>query len=322
MSRQAICLGEILIDCFADQPVQTVAAVKSWSSLPGGAPANVACGLAKLGTAVEFIGAVGNDAWGEALLRLLQDLGVGTRGVQQHPTAPTRQVLVLRDQKGDRSFAGFSGADPEMFADASLNGAAINPELFSQAQLLVLGTLGLAYGATRQAVRRCLQLAQAQRLKVFVDVNWRPMFWPQPAAAPGVIHDLLVQAQFLKLSAEEADWLFGTVSPAEIRARLPRLEGVWVTAGAEGCAYWLAGHSDQLPSFEVDVEDTTGAGDGFVAGLAHQLCQHGLSGLRNAQTVRQLVTYASAVGAITTTRPGAIAALPSAREVEAFLYLQ
>ena len=141
-----VCLGEILVDSFwvGDQDKKM--------SLPGGAPANVACGLAKLGTSSEFIGAVGVDAWGQALGRLLSDLAVGARGLQRHPTAPTREVYVLIDETGERSFAGFSLPDPAGFADAHLICDRIDHRLFTGAKYLVLGTLGLAYPATRESM--------------------------------------------------------------------------------------------------------------------------------------------------------------------------
>ena len=106
-NSRVLCLGEILFDCLADQLGLKLEEVKSWTPYPGGAPANVACALVKLGTTAGFIGAVGEDEPGNALVKLLQDVGVDTTGVQRHPTAPTRQVYVTRDLAGDRTFAGF-----------------------------------------------------------------------------------------------------------------------------------------------------------------------------------------------------------------------
>lgn len=311
-----VCLGEILVDSF-------------WSggqakkmSLPGGAPANVACGLTKLGTPAEFIGAVGVDSWGQALTRLLADLGVGARGLQCHPTAPTREVYVLTDAAGERSFAGFSLPDPAGFADAHLICDRIDPHLFKGTKYLVLGTLGLAYPETRESTLQAVEWMQEQNGRVVLDVNWRPMFWENPAKAMGLVMDLLKYVSFLKLSDTEARWLLDTTDPAAIAAQRPYLEGVMVTAGAAGCRYYLGGHSGHVPGFDVDVEDTTGAGDAFVAGFLHQLCVHGRSCLLDADCVYMVVRYASAVAALTTTRAGAIAGQPTPREVDAFLFLR
>ncbi len=311
-----VCLGEILVDSFwlGDRQKKM--------SLPGGAPANVACGLAKLGTSAEFIGSVGVDAWGQALGQLLSDLRVGSRGLQRHPTAPTREVYVLTDDMGERSFAGFSLPDPAGFADAHLICDRIDPYLFKGSKYLVLGTLGLAYPETRESMLQAVNWIQEQNGRVVLDVNWRPMFWENPAQAMGLVMDLLKYVSFLKLSDTEAQWLLDTTDPVEIAAQRPYLEGVMVTAGAAGCRYYLGGYSGHVPGFDVDVEDTTGAGDAFVAGFLHQLCTLGRTCLLDADCVHDVVRYASAVAALTTTRAGAIAGQPTPREVDAFLFLR
>lgn len=311
-----VCLGEILVDSFWLRDSEKK------MSLPGGAPANVACGLAKLGTSVEFVGAVGVDAWGQALTRLLSDLRVGSRGLQHHPTAPTREVYVLTDEVGERSFAGFSLPDPACFADAHLIYDRIDPHLFNGAKYLVLGTLGLAYPQTRASILQAVEWVQQQKGRIVLDVNWRPMFWENPAQAMGLVMDLLKYVSFLKLSDTEAQWLLDTTAPAAIAAQRPHLEGVIVTAGAAGCRYYLGGYSGYISGFDVDVEDTTGAGDAFVAGFLHQLCIRGRSCLLDADCAHEVVRYASAVAALTTTRAGAIAGQPTPKEVDAFLFLR
>ena len=311
-----VCLGEILVDSFWPGGQEKKV------SLPGGAPANVACCLARLGTPTEFIGAVGLDSWGQALTRLLADLQVGKRGLQQHPTAPTREVYVLSDSAGERSFAGFALPDPAGFADAHLICDRIDPGLFDHAKYLVLGTLGLAYPETRESILQAVEWIQQQNGRGMLDVNWRPMFWENPAQAIGLVNDLLKHASFLKLSDTEAQWLLDTTDPTEIAAQRPYLDGVMVTAGAAGCRYHFGGYSGHIPGFSVDVEDTTGAGDAFVAGFLHQLCVRGRSCLLDANCVHEMVRYASAVAALTTTRAGAIAGQPTPREVDAFLFLR
>ncbi|WP_416668025.1 carbohydrate kinase family protein [Egbenema bharatensis] len=315
---QVLCLGEILWDCLADQPAMSVDAVQSWTHYPGGAPANVACALVKLGTLSSFIGCVGTDAPGQSLVDLLQTIGVEISGVQRHP-APTRHVEVLRSISGDRQFAGFGGRSTTEFADTHLQAKALPEALFNQAEYLVMGTLALAYPETRRAMERAIELANQQYLKIVIDVNWRPMFWPEPDQAKSTILSLIQQADFLKLSYEEAEWLYGTADPRAIVQQHGDAEGVLVTNGDQGCAYCLSEQSGQLPAFPIHPLDTTGAGDSFLAGFIHQLCKRGIRSLTHPDTAKQIVTYASAVGALTTLKPGAIAAQPTAIEVEAFL---
>ncbi len=316
---RVLCLGEILFDCLADQLGLKLEEVKSWTPYPGGAPANVACALVKLGTPTAFIGAVGEDEPGNALVKLLEDVGVETTGVQRHPTAPTRQVYVTRDLSGDRTFAGFGEYDTSEFADTRLSAKHLPSSLFQEADFLVLGTLELAYPESEQAVYRALELAEQYDLKIVLDVNWRPVFWHDPNIAHQKIPELFNKVDFLKLSKEEAEWLFETADPGAITYRLASIEGVLVTDGENGCTYCLGENEGKLPSFSIPVVDTTGAGDSFLAGFVHQLRQYGIHSLRDAETAKRIVTYASAVGALTTIKAGAIASQPTAAEVEAFL---
>lgn len=317
-----LCLGEILFDCLADQVGRSLEQVESWTPYPGGAPANVACALVKLGTPAGFIGCVGEDEPGNKLVQVLQEVGVETTGVQRHPTAPTRQVYVVRSESGDRSFAGFGNHDTTEFADTRLQASQLPHQLFEAADFLVLGTLELAYPDSAKSVKRAIELAEQYDVKILMDVNWRPVFWPNPDIARQTIQELFKRIDFLKLSEEEAEWLFDTTDPGAITYRLDTVEGVVVTAGDQGCAYCLSENEGKLPAFSIEVVDTTGAGDSFVAGFVHQLCQLGIQSLADPETVKRVVTYASAAGALTTMKPGAIAAQPTAALVEAFLNSQ
>ena len=319
---RVLCLGEILWDYLADQPASSVSQVTSWTRYPGGAPANVACALTKLGTPTGFIGCIGEDAAGQTLVDLLQSIGVNTQGVQRHASHPTRLVEVLRNEAGDRQFAGFAGGDTTQFADAYLQASLVPESLFEPAEFLVLGTLELAYEETAEAIEQALTLADQRSMQVMIDVNWRPMFWKKPDTAKPIILNLIQRINFLKLSLEEAEWLFDSADAGAIAQKYDHLGGVLITAGEQGCTYCFGTQPGKVAAFEVEVEDTTGAGDSFVAGFLHQLCQMGMAALADPEAVRQMVVYASAVGALTTIRPGAIDAQPSAAEVGAFLYLQ
>ncbi len=316
---RVLCLGEILFDCLADQLGRRLENVESWTPYPGGAPANVACALTKLGTTAGFIGALGIDEPGNSLIQVLQDIGVDITGVQRHPTAPTRQVYVVRDLDGDRSFAGFGKYNTNEFADTFLQVEQLPLSLFERADLLVLGTLELAYPDSGKAVHHALKLAEKYNLKILLDVNWRPVFWQNPDIAPQQIRELFSKVDFVKLTKEEADLLFNTNDPGAITYKIDGVEGVLITDGEKGCAYCLSENEGKLPAFPTNVADTTGAGDSFSAGFIHQLLIHGVKALGDPQIAKQIVTYASAVGALTTIKPGALASQPTAAEVEVFL---
>jgi fructokinase len=316
---QVLCFGEILFDYLADQCGATWNEVTTWTRYPGGAPANVACGLQKLGIPSALIGRLGVDRAGQDLHVLLQNIGVNLVGLQTDPIRPTRLVYVTRSVDGDRQFAGFGDYQTEAFADTAMVATAIPESLFESAQFLVIGTIALASADSRAATEQLVILADKHQVKICLDLNWRPIFWGDETEAKTRIIELLPHATLLKCTDEEAVWLLGRQDPVTLHEKIPSLQGVLVTAGAKGCAYSLGRHYGEVPAFKVPVQDTTGAGDAFVAGFLAQALTYGDHLLTDPAIARQAVRYASAVGALTTLKPGAIAAQPSAQAVENFL---
>ena len=319
MKPQILCLGEILFDYLADRVGKSLQEVNSWTPYPGGAPANVACALRKLGTPAAFIGCVGRDSGGAELVQLLQSIGIDTTGVQYHDTAPTRKVYVLRQETGERVFAGFGEYATNQFADAFLEATKLPEELFVQADFLVLGTLELAYPQTREAIFHALELAERYHLKVVVDLNWRPLFWLDPHQASPLLRKMLAHANFVKLSQEEAEHFYKTAEAGAIARSFDSIEGVIVTSGSGKVSYRVSDLEGTLTPPPVKVVDTTGAGDAFLAGFLHQLNISGIKALNEQRKVKEIISYACAVGSLTTTKLGAIAAQPTAAEVEHFL---
>lgn len=320
MAPRVICLGEALIDRIFERRDGQDTQAPFWTDHPGGAPANVATALAKLGTPSALIACLGTDSPGQQINLALKAAGVDVTALQWTAAHPTRVVLVNRDAEGERTFVGFSLPDPSRFADAHLDANQIDFVPLESAQYLVMGTLGLAYDALGQSMQSARQWAQQNGLTTVVDLNWRPVFWPQPEQAMPTIRDFLAQVDILKLNREEADTLFATTEADAIREQISA-QLVLLTDGANGCHYATADFQGHVPAFAVDCEDSTGAGDSFLAGFLHQLNGPGLSLLEHDDTLRAAVQYANAAGALTATQPGAMTAQPDARAVEAFLYL-
>jgi fructokinase len=317
MTESIICLGECLVDRLFDIDRNPQTTAEKWTDYPGGAPANVATAIAKLGTPTRMVSCLGQDDLGDWLVQVVEAQGVRCQ-IQRVATAPTRIVLVERDETGDRRFVGFSNPDPSAFADAYLSPEWIDAIDFTGVHYLVMGTLGLAYPTTAQAMKRARNQAQQAGTKIVIDLNWRPVFWPDEAIAPDIIRDFLTAADLLKLSREEAEWLLDTNSAAEIVQQFPQCGAVLLTDGGNGSTCNTQHHSVSLPAFAVDSVDTTGAGDAFLAGFLHQLCQQGWDSLQAADKIEEILRYASAVGALTTMKPGAIAAQPTPEAVAQF----
>ncbi len=318
MTESIICLGECLIDRLFEVGQNCHSESEKWTDHPGGAPTNVATAIAKLGTPSRIVSCLGQDDIGNWLVQIVEAQGVRCQ-IQRIATAPTRVVLVERDEMGDRAFVGFSRPDPSAFADAYLSPEWIDNVDFTGVAYLVMGTLGLAYPTTAKAMQRAQAKAQQAGTKIVVDLNWRPVFWPDTAIAPQTIHAFLQAVDLLKLSLEEAQWLLDTDSAAEICQRFPNLQAVLLTDGEHGSTCATRQHEVSLPAFSVNSIDTTGAGDAFLAGILHQLSRHGWDSFQSTDKIKEMLHYASAVGALTTLQPGAIAAQPTPEAVEQFL---
>ena len=333
---QVLCVGEALVDRLGPLGGDpNTAAPSDCDDRLGGAPANVACALARLGTPVAFIGRLGRDAIGDSFLELLNDRGVDLRGLQHDDQRPSRVVLVRRDASGERVFQGFAGDRGAGFADQALDQAVLDPHwssLAKAARWLLIGTIPLASAASAAALRSLLAQAQRDGVRVALDVNWRPTFWDpgaDPAAGPdaqalALMQPLVQQADLLKLAREEAEWLFHTNTPDQISAALPRHPDVVVTDGGEPVQWCIAGQCGSMSVLAPpQVVDTTGAGDAFTAGLLHQLvCLAPVTGqphqLDNA-AVKEVVRYAAACGALVCTGAGGIDPQPLPSRVLEFL---
>jgi fructokinase len=314
----------------------------------GGAPANVACALNRLGTPAAFLGRLGSDAIGEAFEALFAERGVETSGLQWDADRPSRVVLVRRDAHGERSFGGFLGDRGAGFADQALDAKVLQQAagpLLVRARWLLCGSLPWASPSAASALEGVLAMAKAAGCQpeagatagkesscrqppfLAVDVNWRPTFWglpagtAPPAAVQARMRPLLERAALLKCATEEALWFFASDNPSAISSALPGRPAVCVTDGPAPVRWFLGGRSGQLAPFAIDVVDTTGAGDAFMAGLLHGLCQ----AEADPHTVVEpeaLLRFAAACGSLVCRGAGAIDPQPWAAEVERFLATQ
>jgi len=307
-----VCLGEALIDRLGP-PGGDPALDRPVDDRLGGAPANVACGLARLGTPVVFAGRLGQDPIGEAFVELFAERGVQTSLLQRDAERPSRIVLVRRERDGERQFQGFAGDQGLGFADQALESASLPP-----AQWLLTGTLPLAAPTSASALLSAVRQAQSQGTAMALDVNWRPTFWDataDPAAGPSAaaklaIQPLLHQAALIKLAREEALWFFNIDDPGAIQQALPQRPNVVVTDGAAPVRWQLGARSGQQAAFQPStVVDTTGAGDAFMAGLLH----------RWAAAPQERIRFAAACGALVCGGAGGIDPQPTEAQVQDYL---
>ena len=314
-----VCLGELLIDFVPTVTGTSLIDAPAFKKAPGGAPANVAVGLARLGVPSAFMGKVGDDPFGHFLAQTLADGGVDTRPLRFTGQARTALAFVSLRADGEREFMFYRHPS----ADMLLTPEEIDEAALRSAKALHFGSISLIGEPSRSATLHAIEVARGAGCLISCDPNLRLALWPDRAAAREGLLLAIEQAQLVKISDEELRFLTGSDDPSAARDQLwhDRLELMVVTLGSAGCVYFTPAGEGVVVGFGVAAVDATGAGDGFVAGLLQGIiADRGLAG--EPARLRELCRFANAVGALTTTERGAIPALPTRDRVEALLERQ
>lgn len=307
-----LSFGEALVDFFPERPGVALAQCDVFYRHLGGAPCNVAVGLARLGVRVGLMTLVGPDEFGTFVRERLAEEGIDVRGVGVHRTAKTGVTFVSVGAQGQRSFLFFRHPS----ADQMIAEHDVDPAIIAGARVLHVGSSTLARDPSRAATFRALELAKASGRVVSSDPNWRAHLWDDPREALPILRRLLERCDIVKISDDELQPLVGTIDP-EAAARELRGLGcalVVITLGARGCYYDTPAGQGYVPGERVEVVDTTGAGDGFMAGLLSEVVPALRSGRHPGELSRDEVERAcragNRTGAQVVTRLGATAALP------------
>jgi len=312
----AVCIGELLIDFVSTAKDVGLSECPPLIGAPGGAPANVAVGLARLGVSCGFVGKVGDDPFGAFLQSTLQQNAVDATHLRAQPGARTTLAFnaTRSDGKKDIFFYRNPGADTLLHPDD------IDDAYIASASVLHFGSVSLTHSPSREATLRAVEIAQAHELHISYDPNLRPMLWDSPAEARRWIWKAMPAAEVVKLAEEEWEFVTGAADleagSKKILDAGPRL--VVVTRGDQGCYYDNGKARGYLPGFQVEVVDPLGAGDGFVAAMLTALLEADDIGALSAADLDDLLTMANAAGALTTLRAGVIPALPTHEEIRAF----
>jgi fructokinase len=323
MSR-VICFGEALIDFVPLQKGQRLADVDTFARVPGGAPANVAACIARLGGTAQFAGQVGQDAFGDCIERALQDLEVDTTRLLRTAAAKTALAFVTLSASGERDFAFYR--DPS--ADMLFPPAEVRPEWFEGDGILHFGTLSLTHPESRAATERAIALARAAGWLVSFDPNARLDLWPSRSAFVDATLRMLPSCHIVKLADDELALLGGSASSAAdfVLGRGPRL--LLLTSGADGARLVTPTVDLRLSGLPVPVVDTTGAGDAFIGAFLFELTRRNVTpatldhALENKAMMRDCLGFANACAAASVTRRGGILAMPTREDVHALMDMQ
>ena len=308
-----VALGELLID-FAT--VGTDAdGYPTMTAHPGGAPANFLAALTKFGAKTALIGKVGSDTFGKLLLGTLKKAGIETRGMVITDDVFTTLAFVTFDAHGDRDFA-FSRKPG---ADTCLSFEEIDLSLIESAKVFHFGTLSLTHEPARTTTQKCVAYAKSKGKLITYDPNLRKPLWNDLDEAKQQLLWGLRQAEVVKISDEEVEFLFGLGVEEGAKYILENfgVKLVFVTCGADGCFFKNVVAEGHVPSLSgISVIDTTGAGDIFGGSALWKLLQTGKAPEElNEAELRDIVSFACTAAGLSTTKPGGISSVPSLTQI-------
>lgn len=309
-----VCVGEALVDFLPERRGQRVRDVSRWTPCLGGAPANVAVGVARLGAKSALVGATGDDEFGFFLKQGLAREGVDVSCLRQTSEGKTGLGFVSLTRRGERSFMFYRQRSAETFLDERDTRAAKG--LLGRAKVVHAGTNSLLQPKARVAVRRALGEAFSAGKITSIDPNLRLHLWKDPSVLQRLLADLVTRCALVKLSDEEITFVTGT-SDVERALKVLERRGVVlgvVTLGARGAAFRFRGETRVVPAPRATVVDTTGAGDGFSTGLLYGLTRQYATRAELEQgdvdAIEGHARLGCIVGARVVTKLGAVAGLP------------
>jgi fructokinase len=316
-----VCVGESLVDFLPGESGRRVREVTAWKPCIGGSLANVSVGVARLGGHSAYVGVVGEDEFGHFLRDGLAAEGVDVSHLRQTAEAKTGLVFISLDARGERSFTFFRTRSAEFL----LSERDVDPPFLGRARVVHFGTNSLKLPEAQVAMLRTVEAARAAGRIVSCDPNLRLHAWEDPEVLRALLGRLLPLATVVKLSEEEV--LFATGhADAEAALRFLAGQGVLlpvVTRGEAGAVFLWRGELVRVPAPRARVVDTTGAGDGFVAGLLHGLSRRYADAAALAGATREdlevLATFACAVGSRVVEHVGAVTGLPSRKDLVGLL---
>ena len=311
--RAITCFGELLVDMISLNPGSLIES-EGFLKKFGGAPANTASGLAKLGVPVNYICKVGTDPFGEFLKSELKAYGVNIKGVVTSKTGTTTLAFVSLTKEGERDFFFIRGVH-DMIEPSEV-------DLPKNTGIFHFGSLTQTTVRASKATDKLITKANKQKAILSYDPNIRQFLWGDLARARLVVLDTAKKVNILKVNEEEAELLSGEKNPARAAKKLYRdnLDLVVITLAARGCYYQTKKFSNKIATIKVKVVDTTGAGDAFNAGLLEGIYRSAkpISSL-SKEELETVLRRAVIIGSLTTTKKGAVSAFPTNEELRVHL---
>lgn len=306
-----VAMGELLIDFTPNGHSENGHIL--FEQNPGGAPANFLSMLSNLGLRTSFIGKVGNDQFGTILQDSLMKSNVNTDGLVFTDDIKTSLAFVHLHSDGERSFSFYRGADLAI----QKNEVAYN--IIENSKLFHFGSISMTNNPTRDATLQAVKYAKSKKKIISYDPNFRQSLWDDRLSAKKQIEEGLYYTNILKLSEEE-HYLLTEANEfkggTNLLYKKYGINLIFVTLGNKGCFFRFKDETGVVPGYEVNVIDTTAAGDSFFGSIIYKIIRHSesLNDLNSASLI-EYIRFANAAGALTTTKKGGIPALPKLKDI-------
>lgn len=316
MSKNILCVGELLIDFICSDVNSSLTEGANFIKKAGGAPANVTAAISKLGGHASFAGKVGNDHFGIFLKNTLESVGVDTSMLVLADNSNTTLAFVSLKSDGERDFIFNRGAD-ELLTYKELD----EEKIYSSKIIHFGSATALLGGPSKVTYLEVMEIAKAKGIFISFDPNYRVDLWKNRLAEfVAMSKKCLKYADFVKASDEEIRIISGKESLEEGVKVFHKLGAkiVAVTLGKEGTLISKGTNMATVGSINIKSIDSTGAGDAFVGAVLYKIAEQEEAKdiLGDFEKLKEIVAFGNKVGAIVCTKLGAIAALPTLAEVE------
>lgn len=310
--RKVYCIGELLIDFISKDTTNKLEEVNTFDKKAGGAPANVAVAISRLGGDACFLGQVGNDAFGLYLKNRLKENSVNIDNIIEKGN--TTLAFVTLDSEGERDFHFVRGGDKEYYID-------INKLKIEENSIIHFGSAtAFLGGELRESYINLFNYAKENNIYTSFDPNFRSALVTDDKIEEfkSDAWHFIREANLVKLSSEEALLLTGANSIEDSLDMLfnEKIETLVITLGKKGAFLFKNGQYVKISTIKVEQVDATGAGDAFIGALLYKLSEQ--NELKNLSTndFISFIKFSNKVGAIATTSYGAMEALPFKKDLE------
>lgn len=315
-------IGEALIDFIPECKGQRLKDVTAFKRAAGGAPANVAGAVSRLGLPARLLTKTGEDAFGDYLIESFTAAGIDTCFIKRDGSKETPLAFVSLAEDGNRDFQFYRKNSADLFYSPE----DVTPEVLDGCGLLHFGSVDLVESPMKEAHKKLIRMAAEKGLMISFDPNLRPSLWNDDMKLKETVLEFLPQADIVKISEEELEFITGR---REIEEALPELlQGktrcILYTRGKDGAAAYTKNWSVSRPGLRVEARDTTGAGDSFTGAFLSCLLWYGITDITEVSPgqMEDFLDFANAYAARTTTVEGGLTAMASKQEFDEWMSRQ